>query len=92
MEIKLKDGKTFKVKDISLDERNELLDSVDWVYNDKGEPIRVDMMYTTLTKWLRTCLVNNTDELIMSLSMDEQTEVYKELQNRLTLGKGKASK
>ena len=92
MEIKLKNGNTFKLNDISLDERNELLDSVSWIYNDKGEPIRVDMMYTTLTTWLRTCLSKVTDEMILNMSVDEQTEIYKHLQNVLTLGKGKASK
>ena len=34
MEIKLKSGKKLKVKDISLDERDVLLDSVKYTYND----------------------------------------------------------
>ena len=92
MEIKLKSGNVYKLNKITLDERNELLDSVNWVYNDKGEPIRVEMMYSTLTKWLRVCIKGITDEKILGMSVDEQTELYKELQNVLTLGKGNASK
>lgn len=92
MNIETKSGKKFKLKNISLDERNELLDSVNWIYNDKGEPTRVDMMYTTLTKWLRVCLEGITDDKILEMSMDEQTELYKKLQDKFTLGNVKASK
>lgn len=90
-DIKLKNGKKFELNKITLDERNELLDSVNWVY-EKGQPVRVDMMYSTLTKWLRVCIKGITDDIIMEMSVDEQTEVYKLLQDALTLGKGKASK
>tara|TARA_Y100001973_G_scaffold92193_1_gene141644 strand:- start:164 stop:442 length:279 start_codon:yes stop_codon:yes gene_type:complete len=92
MELKLKNGKTFKLKKITLDERNELLDSVNWIYDKDGMPVRVDMMYTTLTKWLRMCLKNISDEVIMDMSVEEQTEIYKKLQDILTLGKENASK
>ena len=91
MEVKLKNGKKFQLNNISLDERNDLLDSVNWIY-EGGQPVRVDMMYGTLTKWLRVCIKNITDEMIMEMSVDEQTEIYKLLQDALTLGKGKASK
>ena len=91
MEVKLKNGKKFQLNNISLDERNDLLDSVNWIY-EGGQPVRVDMMYGTLTKWLRVCIKNITDQMIMEMSVDEQTEIYKLLQDALTLGKGKASK
>ena len=34
--IKLKSGREIGIKDISLDERDEMLDSVEYVYDDKG--------------------------------------------------------
>ena len=35
--LKLKTGREIDIKDISLDERDEMLDSVEYVYNDKGD-------------------------------------------------------
>ena len=54
MEIKLKGGRTLKVKNITLDERDTLLDSVDYDYNDDGSVRGVRMRHTTMTKWMRT--------------------------------------
>ena len=34
--IKLKSGREIGIKDISLDERDEMLDSVEYIYDDKG--------------------------------------------------------
>ena len=37
MDIKLKSGLKVKIKDVSLDERDEMLDSVEYQFNEKGE-------------------------------------------------------
>ena len=55
-EIKLKKGGTYKIKNITLDDRDDLLDSVAYEYNDDGSIRGVTMMHSTMTKWLRTCL------------------------------------
>ena len=34
--IKLKSGREIGIKEISLDERDEMLDSVEYIYDDKG--------------------------------------------------------
>ena len=36
MEVKLKSGRKLKLKDISLDERDALLDAVEYTYKDDG--------------------------------------------------------
>ena len=41
MEIKLKSGKKIKLKDVSIDERDEMLDSVQYDYTDGGEVLGV---------------------------------------------------
>ena len=92
MEIKLKGGKKLKVKNISLDERDQLLDSVDYQYNEDGSSRGVKMMHSTMTKWLRTCLEDSSDETIISFSLEDRTKIFTELQGLFFKGEGKASK
>ena len=92
MEIKLKDGQKFNVKNITLDERDVLLDSVQYEYNDDGALRGVKMMHSTMTKWLRTCLKDGTDKFIMGLSLDDKSEIFTNLQSIFFQGEGKASK
>ena len=92
MEIKLKGGRKFKLKDVTLDERDDLLDSVQYEYNDDGSVRGVKMMHSTMTKWLRTCLEGGTDEFIMNLSLDNKSEIFTKLQSIFFQGEGKASK
>tara|TARA_R100001443_G_scaffold39447_1_gene52750 strand:+ start:2314 stop:2601 length:288 start_codon:yes stop_codon:yes gene_type:complete len=92
MEIKLKDGKKIKLKDVSLDERDEMLDSVEYQFDDKGKPLGVKTMHSTITKWLRLGIDGDTsDEFIGSISFDDRTEIFLKMQENLLLGKGKAS-
>ena len=93
MEIKLKGGRTLKVINITLDERDELLDSVKYDYKKDGTMRGVTMMHSTMTKWMRTCLDGDTsDKALMKLSIDERTEAFVEFQKVLTAGEEKASK
>ena len=93
MEIKIKGGKKFKVKDISIDERDELLDGVQYELDEKGSIKGVNMVNTTITKWIRTCIDGDTsDEFLKTLSMEDRTNIFVKLQDKLVLGKGKASK
>ena len=92
MEIKLKGGRKFKLKNVTLDERDDLLDSVQYEYNDDGSVRGVKMMHSTMTKWLRTCLEDGTDEFIVALSIDDKSEIFTKLQSIFFQGEGKASK
>ena len=93
MEIKLKGGKKLKVKDVSIDERDELLDSVSYEYGADGKVLGVKMMHSTMTKWLRICIDGDTsDEFLSSLSLDERTEAFTQMQSMFFVGEGKASK
>ena len=93
MEIKLEGGRKLKVKNITLDERDELLDSVSYEYNNDGSVRGVKMMHSTMTKWMRTCIDGDTsDKFLMGLSLDDKTQIFTKLQEMFFVGEGKASK
>ena len=90
--IKLKSGREIGIKDVSLDERDHMLDSVEYVYDAKGNVSGVKMMHSTITKWLRTGLNGQaTDEFILGLTFEERTEIFLKMQEQLLTGEGNAS-
>ena len=92
MEIKLKSGLKIKLKDVSIDDRDELLDGVEYAQED-GHIVGVKMLNTTITKWLRLCLEGDTsDEFLRSMSMEDRIESFGKIQDSLMLGKEPASK
>ena len=93
MEIKLKGGKKLKVKNITLDERDILLDSVVYEYKDDGSVRGVKMMHSTMTKWIRTCIDGDTsDKAVIALSLEDKTEIFTKLQGLFFEGEEVASK
>ena len=92
MEIKLKSGKKVKIRNISLDERDELLDAVVYDYNEDGSAKGVKMMYSTMTKWMRTCITNATDKMLLSFTLEDKTELFTKLQSMFLVGEETASK
>ena len=73
MEIKLKSGRNLKVKNISVDDRDMLLDTLDYEYDSEGSMRGVKMMHSTMTKWMRACLNEKTDDkFLMGFSLEEK--------------------
>ena len=92
MNIKLDSGRKLKIKDVSLDERDELLDSVEYQMDSKGKVQGVKMMNTTVTKWLRTGIDGDTsDKFLKTLTFEERTEIFIKMQDGILVGEGKAS-
>ena len=90
--IKLKSGREVGIKDVSLDERDEMLDSVKYTYDDKGNVTGVEMMHSTVTKWLRFGLNGKADDdYILGLSFEERTEIFLVMQEKLLTGEENAS-
>ena len=90
--LKLKSGREINIKDVSLDERDEMLDSVEYVHDEKGAINVVKMMHSTITKWLRLGLNGQaTDEFILGLSFEERTEIFLAMQERLLTGEESGS-
>ncbi len=93
MEIKLESGKKIKLKDVSIDERDEMLDSVEYQYDAKGNPKGMKMMNSTITKWLRLSIDGDTsDEFLKTLTLQDRTDVFVKMQEYLLVGEKKASK
>ena len=93
MEIKLESGKKIKLKDVSIDERDEMLDSVEYQYDEKGSPKGMKMMNTTITKGLRLCVDGDTsDKFLKSLTLKDMTDIFIKMQEYLLVGEEKASK
>jgi len=93
MEFKLESGKKIKLKDVSIDERDEMLDSVEYQYDDKGNAKGMKMMNTTMTKWIRLGVDGDTsDKFLKTLTLDDKVEIFTEMQNIYIVGEGKASK
>ena len=93
MEFKLESGKKIKLKDVSIDERDEMLDSVEYQYDAKGNPKGMKMMNSTITKWLRLSIDGDTsDEFLKTLTLQDRTDVFVKMQEYLLVGEEKASK
>ena len=92
MKFKLDSGREVKLKDVSLDDRDEMLDKVEYQFDKKGNPQGVKMMHSTITFWLRKGLDGDTsDNFIKELSFEERTEIFLKMQDTLLLGEGKPS-
>ena len=92
MKLKLDSGREVKLKDVSLDDRDAMLDKVEYQFNEDGTPAGVRMMHSTITFWLRKGLDGDTsDEFIGGLSFEERTEIFLKMQEGLLLGEEKPS-
>ena len=92
MEIKLKSGRKLKLKDVTLDERDEMLDGVEYNVDSKGKALGMKMMHSTVTKWLRLGLEGDTsDKFLKKLSLDDRTEFFLKMNETLLMGEEKAS-
>ena len=90
-EIKLSNGKKVKLKELSLDDRDYLLDNTQYVM-DKGEFKEVKMMHSTLTKYLRTGMDGDTsDKALIKMSMEDKIDIFKAIQEQFFLGEGSPS-
>ena len=93
MEMKLESGNKIKLKDVSIDERDELLDSVEYQYDAKGNPKGMKMMNSTITRWLRLCIDGDTsDKFLKTLTLKDRTDIFVKMQEYLLVGEEKASK
>ena len=92
MRFKLKSGLKIKFRDLSLDEKDIMLESLQYETNSVGKTIGIKNMYSTITKWLRIGLDGDiSDEYLLAWSMEERTEVFLMIQSYLFLGEEKAS-
>ena len=93
MEFKTKSGKKVVFKDVSIDEKDMLLDSTEYTYKEDGKIDSLVMANSTITKWIRNGLKGDTsDKFLSTLSMEDRTEIFLALQEYVLVGEKKASK
>nr|BAR34044.1 hypothetical protein [uncultured Mediterranean phage uvMED] len=89
--MKLQSKREIEIKDLTVDERDELLDNV--VTETDGENIKIKAMHSTMTKFIRLGVKGADDKFIKSLTFAEKTEIFQIMQeDYLNLGEVKASK
>ena len=90
MKVKLQSGREVEIKNLSVDERDELLDIVDT--DTSEDTIKIKALHSTMTKFIRMGVKGCNDKFILSLSFAEKTEIFQLMQEEyLNLGEGKAS-
>ena len=91
MKLTLKSGKSVKLKDLSVDERDELLDSIE--YENVGDELKMRMMHSTMTKFVRIGLDEKvTDSFIKKLNFSDKLEIFTSIQKEcMNLGEEEAS-
>ena len=88
MEFKTKSGKKVKLKNVSIDDKDMLLDSVEYKIDKDGNVGTIKMINTTITKWLRIGLDGDiSDKFLKTLTMEDRTEIFAKIQDYLLLGK-----
>ena len=93
MEFKLESGSKIKLKDVSIDERDEMLDSVQYEMDSDGNVGQIKMMHSTMTKWIRIGLEGDTsDKFLKTLTLEDRTEIFTKMQSYYLVGEDKASK
>ena len=92
MKVKLKSGKEVELKELSVDERDELLDSVTW--EGEGDSLKVVMMHSTMTKFIRIGVKGDiSDKFLKSLTFADKSAIFTKIQSEcMNLGEEKASK
>ena len=92
-EIKLENGKKVKFKELSIDDRDTLMDSLKFTKNDKGEFDGMEMPYSTMTKFIRLGVDGDTsDKFLKSLTLKDRTNIFAAMQKDMLEGEGMPSK
>ena len=90
MKVKLESGREVVLNDLTVDERDELLDSVE--YDNSKSGVKVKMLHSTMTKFIRLGVKKSDDKFIKSLSFTEKSEIFQKIQgDLLNLGEEEAS-
>ena len=91
MKFKLESGREVILKELTVDERDEILDSIQYESLEDGN-VKIKMLHTTMTKFVRIGVKNSDDKFIKSLTFSEKTEVFQKMQKDImNLGEEEAS-
>ena len=90
--IKLKSGLEIELRELSLEEEADVMDTVKHKF-DKDGGLETEMFNTAMLKFLRLSLngKSDKDDYIRSLSYADKIEIWSRFQNRFLEGEEKAS-
>ena len=72
-EVKLESGKIVKIKELSIDVRDECLDKVEFIFDDDNKVKGVTAMQKTITHWMRTLIDGDvSDKTLMGFTMEDR--------------------
>lgn len=90
MKNKLQSGREVEIKDLSVDERDELLDNVET--ETTSNSVKIKALHSTMTKFIRMGVKGCNDKFLKSLTFAEKTEIFQLMQEEyLNLGEEEAS-
>ena len=94
MEVKISKKRTVKLRDLTVDESDELLDLVFGKLQEDGDGgYRMEAPNSTMTKFIRIGVDGDTsDDFIKGLSMEDKTKIFTEMQKVLNSGEETPSK
>tara|TARA_R100000773_G_C4220402_1_gene119092 strand:- start:4039 stop:4320 length:282 start_codon:yes stop_codon:yes gene_type:complete len=93
MEVKLENGKSVKIKELSIDERDELLDACKFTTDKNGNIGGMEAPHSTMTKFIRLGVDGDTsDKFIKTLTFADRTNIFTTMQKDMLGGEGKPSK
>lgn len=94
MEVKISKKRIVKIKELTVDESDELLDLVFGKLQGDGKGgFMMEAPNSTMTKFIRVGVDGDTsDEFIKTLSIEDRTKIFTEMQKVLNSGEEVASK
>ena len=94
MEVKISKKRIVKIKELTVDESDELLDLVfGKLQEDQEGGFIMKAPNSTMTKFIRVGVDGDTsDEFIKTLSIEDRTKIFTEMQKVLNSGEEVASK
>ena len=93
-EVKLENGKAVKLKELSIEERDELLDACKFTNDGKGSIGGMEAPHSTMTKFIRLGVEGDTsDKFLQTLTFADRTSIFAAMQtDMLGTGEDKPSK
>ena len=91
--VKLENGKSVKLKELSLDEKDELLDACKFTTDEKGGIGGMEAPHSTMTRFIRIGVDGDvSDDFLKTLTFADRTKIFSEMQKTMLGGEGKPSK
>ena len=92
-EVKLENGKSVKLKELSIDDRDELLDSCKFTSDEKGAVGGMEAPHSTMTKFIRIGVDGDTsDKFLKSLTFTDRANIFGAMQKDMLKGEETPSK